>query len=419
MKLTQMNLLGILLGVTSLLSPIALSLAQNVPGNSDDTPVSPTDAIRGDLPASKLTMQSVQSVDLDKDIATLPLYRGKVNGTTVWYVITDVSDENLAREMGINFAPRLANATNGCPGCVQEVKSSDQVLGRADVEFKGMVDFNPMRIYEPGPTGFPPLRAQPGAVGDLNYTDLVRIEGTSAVYNAPMVAVGDGPFDVTTHTNTGDRVMAINVDKRTVDLLFIRAFSHGKDIFYFSFGSTAALSAVLERGTFVPSQGLLPFANASENPQGARSAIFTFTNGQTGPTSPPAQGLMHVVADGLLAQEANLENTALLEALRQGGDAHNVLDSFPTLSDPGLARLYSPMWDTRIGVWSEEAVAQGLNVAQTDANQIRQLAAQGLVTNAGGVMPLSSAGQVVNCPVFGFLEEPPTEPQAERPPNIP
>jgi hypothetical protein len=31
------------------------------------------------------------------------------------------------------------------------------------------------------------------------------------VYNAPIVATGDGPFDVTHHTNTEDRVLGIHI----------------------------------------------------------------------------------------------------------------------------------------------------------------------------------------------------------------
>ncbi len=252
------------------------------------------------------------------------------------------------------------------------------------------------------------------------YSDLVRVGNSPVVFNAPIVAVGDGPFDATTHTNTLDRVMAIDTQKMTVDLQFIRAFSHGKDIFYFTFGSSGALSATLERGTFVPVLGTLPFANDDENPMGARSAIFTFTNGQRGPTSPPAQGLMHVILDNPPG-DLSLQNTALLESLRLGGDAHNVLGSFPTLTDPRLARLYTPMWDLHIAEWSQEAVIGGRNVAQTDANQIRQLAAQRVVTNPGGAM-LGSANFVVNCPVLGFADEPPTAPQAPNPspaPRIP
>jgi len=366
------------------------------------------------LPPEKLTMKSVLRADLIKGIATLPLYKGTYNGATVWYVITDVSDANLAQELGLNHAPRLANASNGCPACVQTVKSADPTLGRAPVEYAGTIDFSPARVLTPGPTGFPPLAASPGAVAGVGYVDLVRVgEGNLVVFNAPIIATGDGPFDVTTHANTNDRVMAVDTAKMTVDLQFIRAFSHGKDIFYLTFGSSGALSDVLERGTFVPAMGTIPFANDSENPKGARSAIFTFVNGQRGETSPPAQGLMHVIQDNPPG-DLSLQNTALLESLCLGGDAHNVLDSFPTLQDPQLAALYTPMWDLHIAVWSNEAVVRGLNVAQKDANQIRQLAAQGLLTNPGGGM-LGSANFLVNCPVIGFATDAPAAPQAPKP----
>ncbi len=98
-------------------------------------------------------MQSVLRVDLHNDIATVPLYKGTDKGTTVWYVIMDVSDAALARALGLNFAPRLGNAYNGCPLCVQTVKFGHRVWRRASVEFAGTVDFSPMRILVPGPTG--------------------------------------------------------------------------------------------------------------------------------------------------------------------------------------------------------------------------------------------------------------------------
>ncbi|MBA3912429.1 MAG: hypothetical protein H0X25_00890 [Acidobacteriales bacterium] len=310
----------------------------------------------GKLPPSHFTMKSIKEIDLSKNSATLPLYKGKVKGTTVWYVITDVSDEGLARELGVNFAPRLKNAGTGCPGCIQEVESSEKILGRGSVEFKGMIDFKPARIYVPGPMGFPPMGAAPGAMGDMMYTPLVKVAGTEAVYNAPMVASGDGPFDVKQHTNTGDRVLKIDAAKKTVDLLFIRAFSNGKDILYLNFEASDPGDAVIERSAFVPGLGLLPFAGASDDPKGTRNAIFTFANGQLGPTSPPAQGLAHVAIDGKLSKEATLDNEDVIEALVQGGDSHNVLDFFPTLKDPNLARLYSPIWDLHVGVWSPGTV---------------------------------------------------------------
>ncbi len=51
------------------------------------------------LPASKLTIKSVTRVDMRRNFATLPLHRGTVDGTTLWFVITDVSDQAIARQL--------------------------------------------------------------------------------------------------------------------------------------------------------------------------------------------------------------------------------------------------------------------------------------------------------------------------------
>lgn len=366
-------------------------------------------ALSGLLDQSKLTMTSVIQVDLDRNVARVPLFKGTYNGSTVWYVRMDVSDSVLARTLGLNFAPRLANADIGCPACIETVTSSDPVLGNAPVQFAGTVDFTPMRVLTPGPTGFPPLMAQPGSIAKPGYSDLVRVGNSLIVFNAPIVAIGDGPFDVSeAHTNTLDRVIAIDEKTMTVDLQFIRAFSHGKDIFYFTFGSTGSLSATLERGTFVPAMANLPFANQED--KGARSPIFTFTNGKRGKNDPDAQGLMHVILDNPPGN-LSLENPALLESLRQLGDAHNVLGSFPTLKDKKDRESYSPLWDLHIAEWSADAVARNENFAQTDESTIRQLAARGFITNPGGGK-LSSSNFTVNCPVLGFATSPPKEDQA-------
>ena len=361
------------------------------------------------LPRGKFTIKSVLSIDLTRDFATMPLHKGNFHGTPVWYVITDASDAGVANTLGLNFAPLLANTSNGCPFCVQQVTSTSTLLGRGMVDFKGIPDFSPTRLLMPGPHGFPPLAAQPGGMGRLHYSPFVRIKGTSVVYDAPIVAVGNGPFDVIHHKNTHDRVLTIDTQKMTVGLLFVRGFSNGKPILYLSFETSDALTATIERSTFVPALSLSPFPNGDSRDGQARAEIFTFTNGATGPQSPPAQGLMHVIINGLNAQEANLQNTALLEALRIGGDAHNVFSFFPTLRDPNLAQDYSPLWDLNIGVWSKFAVAHGLNTAKTDANEILELAAKGLVTSPGG-SPLASSGSIINCPALAFTDTPPTTP---------
>lgn len=58
----------------------------------------------------------------------------------------------------------------------------------------GTVDFSPNCTITPGemPNPFPPEAAQPGSVGDSDYSPLVLVENASNhIYNAPMVA-----FDV-------------------------------------------------------------------------------------------------------------------------------------------------------------------------------------------------------------------------------
>jgi hypothetical protein len=124
---------------------------------------------------------------------------------------------------------------------------------------------------------------------------------------------------------------------------------------------------------------------------------------------------MHVILDNPPGG-ISLENPALLESLRQLGDAHNVLGSFPTLTDPARRMLYTPLWDLNIGEWNADVVARGENYAQTDPNTIRQLARRGFITNPGGAA-LSSANFLVNCPVLGFATTPPAEDQAPRPAN--
>lgn len=129
-----------------------------------------------------------------------------------------MSDRSLATAYGLNYAPRLANlVTPECPQCVQTIDSAGAVPA-----FLGAPDFSPTRVVVPGPDGgYPPSFAQPGAVAGPGYSPYVHIAGTNVVFDAPVVAVGDGPFDVVTHTNTHDRLLAIDTQRMTADLGFI------------------------------------------------------------------------------------------------------------------------------------------------------------------------------------------------------
>jgi len=391
-------------------------------GSSGPSEISPD---HGFLPRSDFTLRSAVRVNLGLNFATLRLHKGMVGRTTVWYVITDVSDSGLAHRLGLNFAPRLANITKGCAPCAQTVSSSTQ-LGTRVVHFHAAPDFSPRRLLVPGRQLFPPAAAVPGASGRPGYSPFIRIRGTHIVYDAPIVAVGRGRFDVTNHSNTADRVLRINTRQRTVDLLFVRGFADGRPILYLSFDVSEPVTAVIERNTFVPALANSPRPNGGQDPGSARAAIFTLVNGRSGTVqSPPSQGLQHVIRDGLNVRTANMRNRALLRALAQGGDAHNVFDVFPTDRSRRLRDLYSPLWDLQIGVYTRQAVAAGLNSAQTDSNVIRQLAARRAINDLAGGPPLTgrlrlaSSGVIINCPALGFTDGPPTEPQAPKPRSQP
>ncbi len=376
------------------------------------------------LEKSRQTITSAVRVDLTRDFATLPLHKGSVGGETVWFVITDVSDADMASQLGINHSPKLANATRDCPACVQEVLTDDPVLGQAAVQFQGVPDFSLTRTLTPAPkpATFPPLSFTVGAQAGAGYSPYVRVDGTDIVFNAPIVAIGDGPFDVTTHTNTHDRLLGIDTEKMTADLLFVRGFANGRAIAYLSFDSSDAFTATIERSTFTPALADLQFQNGGDGPgrddraDSARASIFTFVNAQVGlEDSPPArgatqgpgrsQGLTHALSLPIAGQDAAVANPKVLDALRRGADVSNVFSDMPSDFGNSDPLEYSPAWDLQVGVYSDAAVAAGQNGLQTDADEVLQLAAAGVVTAPGG-LPMGSANIIINCPALAFLDGP-------------
>jgi hypothetical protein len=391
----------------------------------------------GVLARDHLTLESAIQVDLSKETVRLPLYRGTAGGQTVWYVLLDASDPGLAHDLGVNYAPKLGNLAIGCPECVQTVTLESPTpqqnrFGQAVVDFQGAPDFSPTRIAEPGPNGFPLTRFQPGAVARPGYSPFIRIAGSDVVYSAPIVATGDGPFDVVHHTNTGDRVLGVHIAPPSppgqyleswVDLLFVKGFDAGQPIVYISTDAGQPLTAVLERSTYVPALDKAAYNGGDDFLGSARERLFGFVNGQTGPDNKQSQGFVHLVKDGHAAEDAAADNTALINALRNGGDLLNVFGDFPTLADPRHAQAYSPLWDAQLGLWTDKAVQQGLNRRQIDENVVFNLAATrpdlltGIDPATGAPAPYGSVGVDINCAVIGFIDKAPTANLVEPAPN--
>jgi len=169
------------------------------------------------------------TVDVTNGTITLPLYKGTLGKSkkTVWYILTDVSDSNIAASLGLNFSAKLTFAPNGA-------RTANFDADGNLVFDAGTVDFSPVRKIVPGPVGseFPPVSAQPGAVGDKNYSPLVRVlNGGGVTYNAPIVAFGvdasqiNFPSGAVDYSKVHDEVVAIDPFNMTVTINLINGFS--------------------------------------------------------------------------------------------------------------------------------------------------------------------------------------------------
>ena len=169
------------------------------------------------------------TIDAAKGTITLPLYQGSMSGNhkSVWYVLTDVDDQGVATLLGLNYSAKLGYAANAA----RTANLDDQ----GNLVFdKSTVDFSPVRSIVPGPPGveFPPSSAQPGSIGDKDYSPLVRVLNAGGVtYNAPIVAFGLEANDINFPTGgvdyrkVHDQVLAIDPINMTVTLNLINGFS--------------------------------------------------------------------------------------------------------------------------------------------------------------------------------------------------
>ncbi|MBD2258389.1 hypothetical protein [Pseudanabaena sp. FACHB-2040] len=315
-------------------------------------------------------------VDQQANTVTLPLYQGRLqDGRSVWYVLTDTTDQRNTEALGLNFSAKLAYAEVG-----QAVRNA--VLDREGmlVFENGAVDFSPVRSIEPGsPNAFPPEQAQPGSVGDRNYTPLVRIANANGhIYNAPIIA-----FDVSAeeisfpngnpdYRLVHDKVVKIDPAAMTVTLNLTPGMSFARPVLYISFDSNDAVAATLEASTLAP--GLSDVRIGGDD--GAFSAVerlFVFANGPTGRNNPQRQGLNSAIVDG--------------------NGPINIFGGVPT-----IALDYSPLWDLNLGEWTTEAIDQGYRSRLLEEFQILRFVQQGWITGPNGAA-YGSTGIIVNCPL--------------------
>lgn len=343
-----------------------------------------------------LRLLTAGDIDPEAETIRLPLYRGVMSGSgeSVYYILTDTTDEGNADALGLNFAPKLNYAATG-RGARRATLMRDGLL----VFDSGTVDFSPERRVVPGgmppvvpntvplPFGqspFPPSVAEPGSVGDNLYTPLVKIENAGGhVYNAPVIAFGVSPQDLhfpggsPDYSLVHDKVLAIDTVNDTVTIALTPGFSFARPVLYLSTEASDPGVAALEGATFSP--GLQDIETGNDDSAfSAVERIFVVSNGHLGCENPQRQGLN--------------------SAIRDGRGPFNVLGGIPT-----VATDYSPLWDVNLGEWTEESIRMGYRSRVIEEFQILGLVEAGFMTGPGG-SEYGSIGVIVNCPiVFRFL----------------
>jgi hypothetical protein len=320
------------------------------------------------------------TVDASKGTITLPLYLGHIKngGANVWYILTDVDDADVAAQLGLNFSSKMTFMANAA-----RTASLDQ---NGDLVFNGgTVDFSPIRSVTPGPPGseFPPTAAQPGAVGDKDYSPFVQILNAGGViYNAPIVAFGVNASDITfpngnvDYSKVHDQVVAIDPVNMTATINLINGFSFGKPVWYISMDASIPLAAAIEHNTFAPLMAALRLGG-DDSFSSPIERIFIATNGAYDCANPQRQGLSADLADGFRPNNV------------VGGIPTNALD-------------YSPAWDAQLFEWTKDAIGKGYRGQVREEFQLLTFVQDGLITGPAG-SKFQSSGFSINCPIVQRL----------------
>jgi hypothetical protein len=206
---------------------------------------------------------------------------------------------------------------------------------------------------------------------------------SNVVLNAQMV-----------HNRSGshDRVIAIDLDNRTVTLSILDGFQGGRQYFYHLVTDVSAdIPSVLEKGVFAPRLAAIPeFGKSTPSEPSALLGFSPVLNGITDTSTGQHQGFAASLANG-------------------GIDPINIFPYPPANDDPSAENNYSPLWDAHVNMWTEEAIAAGKVRRITSFEDLGELIEAGLVTNAfinpeGPGNPwlfgLRPTRATINCPVI-------------------
>ena len=314
--------------------------------------------------------------DPTKANVTLPLFKGiGPSGNPTYYILTETSSFIISKFLGVNYSPKLIHG-RGSEG------SQEVTIKRGFIQFKGDVDFSPVRRVEPGdgPFAFPPSVAEPGSIGDDEYSSLVVLP-SGLVINAQIVA---------NSTGIHDRIISIDIPGRKVTMELLDGFQGGDQFYYHLVtDATAPGPAAIELGTLAPRMAKLPaFGQSSLFENSTFIGFSPVTNGETGADNPERQSLSSTILDDDL-------------------DPINVFPFDPD-NDQEFFNNYSPMWDAHLNMWTQEAIDAGLRRRIVSFEDLAALVEAGYVTSFEGspgspnpfVADLNYSEAMINCPVI-------------------
>lgn len=309
-----------------------------------------------------------------------------------YYVITEASDEDVARELGVIFAPRMADAIGSGGEQYSEWTEDGRLI------FEGSVDFSPKRTLSAGAQdgllfGFPPAAVTPGAVADANWSSYVVLPDSDVVINAQLVAnetgihdripnpEGNGPAQEDDLDNPN-----LAIDQASVVMQLLDGW-HDERPYYFHIVTDTSDPgpAAIELGVYAPRLNNLP-------------AFGLFPGGSMLPFSPTANGRTFDNGDGFGVQGLNAASLSD----RQVQDPTN---TFPI--DPSDTQ-YAPMWDAHV---TEFTIPEEDRPILRSFDQINELLSDGILVPFRGnanASPLANSlsdlltatGAIINCPVI-------------------
>jgi hypothetical protein len=285
---------------------------------------------------------------------TLKLHAGFFDGGDAWFIRTDASDADFAKENGLVFVPLLKNALQ-----------SEGSFGKIYLFEGGMADQRPVVSTVPGQTTFTPafqvhrvtvsavdgkLLDSEQAITDAAAGGAISIEATEIVVNYPLVIWPEGGLpvdpDLVNPLGPGALIEEPDLDGQTVMFKLHQCYPGSR---YIATDTSAApMAPMMGVSASEATQGLIE--------SGATAPIYVFMPGLPGPA---AMG----------GQPSVFNSTA--------GDA-----------------LWSPFWEHKTVAWNESKEPA---VLKSEAEVLERESA-GDITIFMGVPETDPMSFVVNCP---------------------